>query len=254
MKENFVINPEFAFLESKLKRLLQNFEKEGKVLDDSGRNIIKTQSFDALNLNIKKFKTPSFIQSLIYRYLRKSKARRSYEYAVKLRSLGILTPDPIAYKECISVGLEESFYVSEHIDYDFDFRVLNHQPNFPERENILRQFTEFTYKLHENNIHFLDHSPGNTLIKKKSDGNYEFYLIDLNRMRFEEMSFNMRMKNFRRLWLSKTMIRIIAEENARLYGKPIEEVHKIMTYYSRRFQKNKIAKALRRRRKIPNQS
>lgn len=73
-------------------------------------------------------------------------------------------------------------------------------------------------------------------------------------MRFEEMSFNMRMKNFRRLWLSKTMIRIIAEENARLYDKPIEEVHKIMTYYSRRFQKNKIAKALRRRRKIPNQS
>ncbi|NLN24785.1 MAG: lipopolysaccharide kinase [Bacteroidetes bacterium] len=249
MKENFVINPHFAHLEVKLKRLLQNFEKDGEVLDDSGRNIIKTKRFEALNLNIKKFKTPSFLQSLVYRFLRKSKARRSFEYALRLRAVGILTPEPIAYKECFSVGLKDSFYVSEQIDYDFDFRVINHQPNFPDREKILRQFTEFTYKLHENNIHFLDHSPGNTLIKKKADGNYEFYLIDLNRMRFEKMKFNMRMKNFRRLWLSKTMLRIIAEENARLYGKPVEEVQKVMRYYSRRFQKIKNAKALRRRRK-----
>ena len=49
MKENFVINPHFAHLEVKLKRLLQNFEKDGEVLDDSGRNIIKTKRFEALN-------------------------------------------------------------------------------------------------------------------------------------------------------------------------------------------------------------
>jgi hypothetical protein len=36
--------------------------------------------------------------------------------------------------------------------------------------------------MHEASINFLDHSPGNTLIVKKSEGKYDFYLVDLNRM------------------------------------------------------------------------
>jgi hypothetical protein len=166
-----------------------------------------------------------------------------------LIDLGINTPFPVGYSEAFSGGLKASYYISKHLDYDFDFRVLNHNPKWPNRNEILRQVAAFTYKLHENNINFLDHSPGNTLIVKKGEEDYEFYLIDLNRMRFEPMSFQKRMHNFRRLWLSKQMINVMSETYTNLYGKTYEQTHALMTKYSRAFQKKVNSKKLRKRRR-----
>ena len=209
--------------------------------------MIKKIQIDGTALNIKKFKTPNAFQSLVYQYIRKSKAKRSFEYASKLIDFEIKTPFPVAYLEIFSGGLKESFYVSEHVNYDFDFRELIHNPKFKKRNEILRQFTKFTFKLHENGVNFLDHSPGNTLIVEQGNNTYNFYLIDLNRMRFEQMDFNVRMRNFRRLWLSKTMIKIMAKEYATLYGKSFEETYALMYKYSREFQKKINGKKLRRR-------
>lgn len=159
----------------------------------------------------------------------------------------ILTPFPIAYVENTNVfGLKTSYYISKQVDYDFDFRELIHKPLFPNRKRILQLFTEFTFQLHENNINFLDHSPGNTLIVEKPDNRYDFYLIDLNRMRFETMDFNKRMHNFRRLWLSKTMIKIMSETYSKLYHKTSEETYALMLKHSRAFQKKINSKKLRR--------
>nr|WP_276202113.1 lipopolysaccharide kinase InaA family protein [Mesoflavibacter zeaxanthinifaciens] len=178
--------------------------------------------------------------------MRPSKAKRSFEYASRLIDCEISTPFPIAYIEETSVfGLKNSYYISEHINYDFEFRALIHNPKFPNREEILQKFSEFTFKLHENNINFLDHSPGNTLVVKTEQG-YKFYLIDLNRMRFENMTFDKRMYNFRRLWLSKTMIKVIAEKYSELYKKPYQETHDLMLKHSMAFQHKINRKKLRR--------
>src|SRR5690606_2691542 len=163
------------------------------------RNVIKSFDLDGEKINIKSFKKPNSFNSVVYKFIRKSKAKRSFEYADNLLKVGILTPFPIAYiEEFSALGLDRSYYISQHIEYDFDFRDLIHQPKFPDRVNILQQFTEFTFKLHENNINFFDHSPGNTLIVKKPNNQYDFYLIDLNRMDVESMDFDKRMHNFRR--------------------------------------------------------
>jgi hypothetical protein len=45
------------------------------------------------------------------------------------------------------------------------------------------------------------------LIVKKSEGKYDFYLVDLNRMKFENLSIEARMDNFKKMWLSKTMVK-----------------------------------------------
>ena len=136
------------------------------------------------------------------------------------------------------------------MEYDIDFRVLNHTPLYPNRDEILTQFASFTFKLHENNINFLDHSPGNTLIKISENNTYDFYLIDLNRMRFETMSLKKRMHNFRRMWLSKKMVRIMAAQYAILYNVPFTKVHELMLSYSKGFQgkanKRKLRKAKRK--------
>ncbi|MFL0353797.1 lipopolysaccharide kinase InaA family protein [Xanthomarina sp. GH4-25] len=183
----------------------------------------------------------------MYKYIRKSKAKRSFEYANRLIASDILTPFPIAYIENTNVfGLTTSYYISKHVNYDFDFRDLIHKPLFPNRKIILQQFTAFTFKLHENHIDFLDHSPGNTLIVEKQDKQYDFYLIDLNRMRFKTMDFNKRMHNFRRLWLSKSMVKIMSETYSELYHTSYKETYSLMLKHSRAFQKKVNSKKLRR--------
>lgn len=250
MQENFIVHPKYEFLKSELKDFLNNFSQEGSVVAKGNRNEIRKITLNGEDYTVKKFKVPGFFQSLVYQYIRKSKAKRSYEYAMKLISFGINTPFPVAYFEQFSSGLKESYYICRHIDYDFDFRVLIHQRQFENRKIILQQFATFTYTLHEAGVNFLDHSPGNTLIVKEGDTDYTFYLIDLNRMRFESMSFEKRMHNFRRLWVSRAMIKIIAQKYAELYPKDFDTTYKVMQRYSKAFQdKTNLKKRRRRKRK-----
>lgn len=230
------IHPKYKHLKTELLDCIAHFETKGTYITKGERNVIKSFAVADETINIKSFKTPKAFNSVIYKHVRKSKARRSFEYAKRLTEANILTPFPIAYIENTNaIGLKSSYYISKHVDYDLDFRVLIHNPLYPERDKILKQFTAFTYKLHENNINFLDHSPGNTLIVKKDNG-YDFYLIDLNRMRFETMSLSKRMDNLKRLWLSKKMIRIIAKEYANLSGESFETVYNLLLDSSRQFK------------------
>jgi hypothetical protein len=250
MHSTFVVHSKFEHLKPELAELITNFEQVGEFVTHGERNVIKKVIIDGKTFNIKSFKIPSFFQGLVYQFLRKSKAKRSFEYASKLIECSIKTPYPIAYSEIFSSGLKESYYISEHIDYDLDFRDLIHNPKYPNRVKILKQFTSFSFKLHENNVNFLDHSPGNTLIKDKGDGLYDFYLIDLNRMRFESLSLDARMNNLRRLWLSKTMINIIAAEYAELAAVSFDLAHASLSKHSRAFQKKVNSKKLRRKRRL----
>ena len=84
---------------------------------------------------IKSFKIPNFINQLAYRFVRKSKAERSYIYANKLLALNIKTPIPIAYKiETTPFLFKKSFYVSELIDYDLTYRDLTFDFDIPDYE------------------------------------------------------------------------------------------------------------------------
>lgn len=241
------IHPQYANFKEALLLLFNNFDSQGTYVTKGDRNVIKKITINDTTFNIKKFKTPNIFQSLVYRFIRKSKAKRSYEYAMRLTKMGIDTPFPVAFAEQFKAGLKKSYYVSLHVDYDLDFRVLNHNPLLPDRDLILQQFAAFTFKMHENGIRFLDHSPGNTLIQKVAQGLYKFYLIDLNRMKFESMDFRARMKNFRRLWLSKKMIQVISPVYAELYGKSENEVSDLMYAYSKAFQNKANLRKLKKR-------
>jgi hypothetical protein len=200
--------------------LIQNFKSSGKLFGDGKRNIIKLFELDGITINIKSFKIPNLINKIAYKYFRKSKARRSFEFATLLLEKGIGTPQPIAYLENHSwIGLKDSYYASEHLQCDLTYRELVEIPDYPDHENILRQFTRFSYNLHQKGIEFKDHSPGNTLIKKTTGEKYEFFLVDLNRMNFHQtMSFDLRMKNLCRLTPVKEMIAVMSNEYAKISG------------------------------------
>src|SRR5690625_3048024 len=182
---------------------VKNFENEGKEIY-KGRNSVKIFELEGDWYNVKAFRKPNLINKIAYRYFRKSKAERSFEYARLLLKKGIGTPEPVAYMEENGIFFGKSYYVSRQVDYDFTFRELISMEDLKKRNEILRQFTAFTYKIHEQGIEFLDHSPGNTLIVNKGDGQYDFYLVDLNRMKFHDhLSLRRRIYNFRRLTAKK---------------------------------------------------
>ena len=235
--QNIHLHKKYEHLKIDILECITHFKTKGDYVTKGERNVIKSFKIEGETINIKSFKTPKLINSFVYKHLRKSKAKRSFEYAEKLISFNILTPFPMGYVENNSAsGLTSSYYISKHVDYDFDFRVLIHNPLFNNRNKILQQFTQFTYKLHENNINFLDHSPGNTLIVENGP-NYDFYLIDLNRMQFETMDLVKRMENLKRLWLSKKMIGIIAAEYAEISDYPIEDIYSLLLKSSQDFKR-----------------
>jgi len=217
--------------------IIESFETTGFILDDRGRNKVKYFKVKGLEINVKSFKIPNLINKVVYKFFRKSKAKRSFEHAKFLIKNGIGTPIPYAYYEFSTpFGINKSYYFSKQFSYDFSYHKLVIEPNYPNHENILRQFTQFTYKLHENGIYFKDHSPGNTLILKKGEL-YEFSLIDLNRMDFITYDFDSRMKNFSRLTKKKEMVRVMSDEYAKLINEPFEKVFKRMWFETEEFQK-----------------
>ena len=232
------VSQPFISFEDKLNKIIVNYDYEGLVLIDGDRNKIKLFELDSITINIKSFKIPNFINKIIYRYFRESKAARSFLNAKILIHNYIGTPEPIAYFEEVSFfGLKRSYYLCKHLDADFMFRDLVENENFPDCENILRQFIRFSFNMHEKGIEFLDHSPGNTLIKKEENGMYSFYLVDLNRMNFHEnIDFQARMKNFSRLTSKEEIVVIMSDEYAKLSGENAENVFQAMWKHTQEFQ------------------
>ncbi len=222
-----------------IQNCIDNFQNQGKVFIEGNRNTIKLFELDDEIINIKSFKKPSLINKIAYKYFRKSKAKRSFEFASILAEKGIGTPKPIAYYENFDfIGLKESFYACEHLECDLTYRELV-ETDYPDAENILRQFTQFTFDMHEKGIEFLDHSPGNTLIINEGGGKYSFYLVDLNRMKFHDkpLDFYARMKNLSKITPHREMIAVMSNEYAKLYAEKSEnEVFELMWKLTSDFQ------------------
>ncbi|MDQ5930158.1 MAG: hypothetical protein QG594_1945 [Bacteroidota bacterium] len=226
-------------MDQNLLDIINNFANSGQDYVIGKRNTIKLFDYQSTKIIVKSFKPPFFLQAIIYRFFRISKAKRSYEHAKILESKNFNTPKPIAYFENKSTFfLLDSYYISEQIIPDFLFKDLIEKDTFTfDLPQILKQFTQFTFRLHQEGIEFLDHSPGNSLFKKNEDGIYEIYLVDLNRMKFHHsMSFEQRMKNLSRITPSKEMIEVISAEYALLYKKDANEVFDLLWKYTASFQ------------------
>tara|TARA_R110002020_G_scaffold154714_2_gene334959 strand:+ start:119381 stop:120136 length:756 start_codon:yes stop_codon:yes gene_type:complete len=226
----------------KIEQLLKNFEAEGEMLADGGRNQIRIVDLDGNKVAIKSFKIPNTVNKIAYRFFRKSKAQRSFEYATRLLEHGIGTPKPVAYAEQESLLYGKSYYICEFLEYDLTYRELIANSKYVGNADILKAFTAFTYEMHEKGIHFLDHSPGNTLIKIEED-KYRFYLVDLNRMDFKPLDYATRINNFRRLTPKREMVEIMAKEYARLAGldtnKTVDEMWQNTVEFQEAFQRKK---------------
>lgn len=243
MKANdmkIVINPEYSFLTDFINDLPESFSSEGEIIYNE-RNVLKRYQVRGVDMIVKSFKVPILVNRIAYAFFRKSKACRSYEYALEILKRGGNTPAPIAYIEEYKNGLlNRSYYISI-----FDARATTIREymdgSILDAEVMWRSFVRFTINIHRSGILHIDYSPGNVLMGTKPDGSFRFSLIDINRLRFKEVSREEALSNFDRLALSVEVSTRLAE----IYAEECsldknETVRKINKYSDRFFLKRTI--------------
>jgi hypothetical protein len=87
-----VYNPKFLHQKEAIRDCIANFEAKGILFVDGKRNKIRLFELDEITLNVKSFKIPNFINQVAYKFFRRSKARRSFEFANILLEKGIGNP------------------------------------------------------------------------------------------------------------------------------------------------------------------
>jgi hypothetical protein len=214
----------------------------------AGRNTIWALEWGGKPIAVKAFGIPWGIRQWVYGCLRASKAKRSFENASALISLGLHTPSPVGYMEFGSQArLLKSFYVSEYLPISpetFPLRDVLLDANRAGREAILMAFGRFSCRLHDLDVLHRDYSPGNILVASSaveqpttrddkpisdpapgtgsspSSPAYRFELVDLNRMSFGALSPQQRMHNLRLLWADDVDLRTVVRGYAEVFGKP----------------------------------
>ncbi|OCL89937.1 protein kinase family protein [Arcobacter porcinus] len=222
---------------------IKKFFNKNKNIIHKARNEIKVINYENKDFVVKSFKIPNFINKIVYTFFRSTKAKKSYEYSLKI---GEFTPTPIGYIEFYEKSLlNESYFISEKFDYDFTIREPIRDKEFFNKNNIFKAFAKFTFDLHNNHIYHLDYSPGNILIKKDNN-DYIFKVVDINRMKFLNMNINLRMKNFSKLWINDEDLKVIIKEYAKLWEKDENElVSKALKFSQKHKAKINLKKRLR---------
>lgn len=233
MKTRIIINDKYRELEESISKIPHDFNQIGETIY-SGRNTLKIIDIENVSINVKAFQKPNIINRFVYGNFRKSKAQRSFEYATILLERNINTPEPIAYIEDINgVVFNKSYYICIHEHFDGMMREFQ-KGSLYGRENLLDQFALFTANMHNKEVLHLDYSPGNILYKRRQN-DYDFYLVDLNRMFFGYISMDLGCKSFRRLWGNKDMITYIAEKYAIYRGFDVDQCINLTLQYHNDF-------------------
>ena len=216
---NLIFSTGYSHYKDDIIEILKNFTSQGTLIGNANRNTVKYFPIKDRKINFKSFKQPNSFNRMVYQYFRKSKARRSFEYAHVLLAKNFNTPQPIAFLENHTfLGLSSSFYISEHLGDTFTLRDVLGNPDFKEREKIIKTYTLLMFELHESGIEFIDNSSANFLIRKTDDA-YTFFMVDLNRMNFhKELVLSKRLQNFSRLTNDIGIIEIISAEYGLLVG------------------------------------
>ena len=175
------IHPEFAGYKQFIKSIPEGKYTPVEVYCNL-RNTVTKVEVNGKTFVIKKYKIPTLFNRFVYTWIRKSKARRSFEYADRLLSYGVETALPVAYIEERKGGLfNTGYFVSEYLPYPVLPKSIELEEE--ERKTLEQQFIEFTACLHEIKIIHKDYNPNNVFYYKV-EGKYHFALVDINRMDF----------------------------------------------------------------------
>jgi len=235
-----VLNPEYSSLKGFVEHLPDTFEGQGKIVQ-ARRNIIKSLNVDGLNLNIKRFRKPIFLNRIVYSFFRVTKASKAYHNAIKVIKKGFSTPAPVCYIEEYKCGLLSlSYFVSIQLSNIKEIRDYYYSKASNDK-TLLSAFARYTASLHNSNILHMDYSPGNILISD-NNGEFDFSLVDINRMQFSEVDINKGCENFCRLFEYDEAACFIAKEYAIARGFDADTCISLVLKYKHAFERKKARK------------
>jgi len=223
------INPEFRTLNKFINELEENFEKGGDTIKNH-RNIIKIFNWNDTLVCVKNFGRLTLFNRWAYGTFRESKAKRSYDYALKLIDLGINSPSPIAYIDKFSKNnvLQYSSYICIYEDKTevLENIIKSKLYSDKDKKSIISQYIKLIdSKFLKNGITSRDFNSGNALVTNKENGEYDFSFVDLNRLEFKkECKKKYIYKMLSNISFDDTIIKYISEVYAKLNNLTASEV------------------------------
>ena len=212
--KHFKISSEFVELKEFILTLPDTFDSIGLTIVKN-RNVVKKTDSIQGTVIVKSFKGMYFFNQLAYSIFKKSKAERSYINSEILKEKGFTTPPNVGWLDCYTGGLlTQSYYISTYSPYKTLRQVLQNNLNDkPFRESIYNHLVTFIIKLHHSGVLHNDFSLTNILVIPTNDG-YQFSLVDLNRIRFQKVSFREGLRNFHKLEIPKDEIEKLIRDYA----------------------------------------
>ncbi len=169
-----------------LEEIEEQFE-QGTDIIRQARNQIKRIKVGSYDLCIKSFGPPTVFNRWMYSYFRKTKAKRSYNYARRLLAMGIATPKPIACVELYNRWhfLCKAYYICQYEDVTHTFAEVL-VSDMPNKHLLVSDFVNYVVgSLHRQGVYHNDFNGTNVLVKEQGDRHHEFMLVDLNRITFK---------------------------------------------------------------------
>lgn len=213
------INPEFCrpdFLK-KLNRIEGVLEENSHPILMYGRNRIRLVPFPSSegkyeDIVVKEFITKGF--NRVKTIFLPSKAKKAWWGGVALLEKNLPTPLPVAYLEkCRTPFIEESIYFSVLEKGGEEIRSLFRKLISDELGLLVRSLANHLRCCHEKGILHRDLSDGNVLVKKNKRDEYDFFLVDTNRIRVKKrLGVLKRIKNLTRLGVPDACQRLFLAE------------------------------------------
>ena len=217
------------------------FDQEGEMIHDE-RNIIKKFTVSGVSFVVKSYKRPLFIQRIVYTFFRKTKAKRAYHNARKIRARGIDTPHEIAFIEVCQRGLFADGYLATEINTNPDIAGLLVNKGEDFCKELAVAFAYFVVELHSKGILHHDLNSTNVLFTKENE-KYHFSLIDINRMKIypEGMVPNMNewLKNLNRFTWEYPLFEFVLSVYARKRNWDVSETLDKALKLKKRFESNR---------------
>jgi hypothetical protein len=212
MKLDLFMNSDYYYLSEFIKHIPENFKNSGRQLH-TGRNEIRVVEAEGQKLAIKSFNKISWANRLIFSVSKWSKANKTFNNAKRLLNKNVSTPTPVAYINIYNKGLLVScYYVCLYSEYQ-SVEELFLLP-LAEAEEGLKAFAHYTMGLYKAGVYHGDYNLSNVMYQQ-SGHNFDFTLIDINRMHFHSYSLKRGLRNLHRLQLPVEKLSIVAAEFAR---------------------------------------
>ena len=240
MKTTIQVNPKYEDISSFVYALSEQYDKDGEVIYN-GRNQVKRFFLNEDQpVIVKRYKKPNFIQRVAYSFFKPNKAERAFEYAIRLKSLGIDTPLPLA---CITTWhgalVYQYYFISSEDNRPSCLDLMD--KNLSYREGLVEALANFFVKMHQAGFLHGDTNLTNFLYSYSPQNNlFSLATIDLNRSTFvANPSKKECLLNFVRLSHNREILQLVVGAYARLRGWDVKESIDFVVEHVGRFERKK---------------